>query len=276
MNTKTYCIMKGTASGLPAPECRKIRDAAIQERRYSRGEIGLTSQRFANGKDKSGGYTSKIWIQCGIHPEDESDIPYKGKVLGRKGGPSALSENSGRVRTEKTACLDGNTLLERGAGELGLDFGVLVAKTAIWAPLEAHLACGRMAKNPNIRRRRSKEKEGLIETGVRLDSNNYPNYQMKNAIKRWYGVKLMSNTFEVCHVWPDTCHDARYHTCFANLVMLPRSLAKLSDHNTRVQKVLQYRAYELFQWYPDSLGKPTKPKNYPSEWLELQIKKATP
>ena len=54
----------------------------------------------------------------------------------------------------------------------------------------------------------------------------------------------------------------------ANLVLLPRALAALTDHSPEVQQVLQFRSFELYGWYPAGQEQPTKPAHYPTEWRE--------
>lgn len=258
-----YCIKKGTEHWLSVDECRRIRDDALRSGRYGKGQIGVTSQKFSNGINKSDGYSAKVWIQCGVHPEDESLVPFKGRVSNETIG----SKQRGR----ELVCVDGNDLVAMAAVAQNMDFAALVAMSSIWAPVEEHINCGRGAKHPDTRRMKPSEERGFChEKGLRLDSNSYPNAQMKAVLKKAYGIELTPGSFETCHVWPETCYDARYHTCFANLVMLPRSIAALSDHNERVQKVLQYRAYELFEWHPEAEPAPQKPENYPKQWFEPQ------
>jgi hypothetical protein len=72
--------------------------------------------------------------------------------------------------------------------------------------------------------------------------------------------------FEACHIWPRTCYDERFHTAIANLVLLPRALAGLSDHDPEIQASLQYRAHEPYSWYPDGADIPQRPAFYPSRW----------
>lgn len=258
----TYCIKKGTETWISTEECRRIRDEAVRVGRYAKGQIGLTSQKFTNGKDKSGGYSARVWIMCDVHPEDETFIPYHVRT--------AHTESSHSVLKGEVVELDGNELFARSAEELDIDFAALVVKSAIWAPDTEHIACGKAAKYPRVRRKRPYEKRGHSAENIRLDDNRYPNSQMKAVLRKAYNIQLEAGTFETCHVWPNTCYDERYHTCFANLVMLPRALAALSDHNEHVQRVLQYRAYELFNWYPAECEVPTKPENYPTDWFRLQ------
>lgn len=120
---------------------------------------------------------------------------------------------------------------------------------------------------PNTRRCRTGqgERRGQILDGVKLDDNTYAN----QAIKRAVGIPdncLVG--FESCHIWPNTCYDHRYNTTIANLVLIPRAIAGLSDHDPEVQAVLQYRSYELYGWYPEGQQCPSKPDFYPRTWRE--------
>lgn len=108
---------------------------------------------------------------------------------------------------------------------------------------------------------------------VKLDSNNKANQAIKRAIlydlKEKYG-KLYQHTenirvfkdFEACHIWPKTCYNAQYHTSIANVVLLPRPLASLTDHCEAVRAILKYRAWELFRFKPADESEPEKPKYY--------------
>ena len=162
---------------------------------------------------------------------------------------------------------------------------LLIARTALWAKKEDHLRCkskdGRdiYAASPHVRRKRVGEKRGEYtdvegnevyrEKGKKyyLDDNSYPNAQMKAALKR---QGIIPKGYETCHIWEETCYDPRYHTCFANLVLLPRAIASLSDHDDNIRDILKYRAYKLFDFWPDEYNPPPveEPKNYPSEWHE--------
>jgi hypothetical protein len=123
---------------------------------------------------------------------------------------------------------------------------------------------GMAAMFPKVRRARigQGEQRGQIVEGVRFDDNTYANV----AIKRALGIGKSAEGFEACHIWPLTCYDQRYHTAIANLVLLPRALAGLSDHDIEIQKALQYRAFELYGWWPIEMSQPVKPAFYPSEW----------
>ncbi len=134
----------------------------------------------------------------------------------------------------------------------------LVAKSSIWTPKEKVTEA---PIYPNVRRGR-KEDKGREIAGVRIDDNTYANAAIKKAISK--DVKF--EDFEVCHIWPGTTYDERYHTLLQNLVMLPRALAALSDHMEDVISLLKYRAWELYGWHPAGTEIPQKPAFYPSSW----------
>lgn len=153
-----------------------------------------------------------------------------------------------------------------------IHLSLLIADTGLWVNPEFHnrlvLDTGSAAMFPMVRRARigHGEQRGQIVDGVRFDDNTYANV----AIKRAAGLGKSAVGFEACHIWPGTCYDARYHTAIANIVLLPRALAGLSDHAIEIQTALQYRAYELYKWYPETMPQPVKPEFYPSKWREPQ------
>lgn len=164
--------------------------------------------------------------------------------------------------------IDGNRILNKALESLGINLPFLIANVTIWANPEVFNIL-KSDNNfgvyyPNTRRYRStKEEKNQILDGIRLDDNTYANY----AIKKSIGHDQASN-FMACHIWPDTCYDHRYHTCIANLVLIPKSVSGLSDHDSLTIECLKYRSYELYGWYPKEQSKPDKPKNYPENWLD--------
>lgn len=169
--------------------------------------------------------------------------------------------------------IKGKDVQSTAAIKLNVDFAALIALSSIWAPKEAHEAChdghGSYASVPNCRRKRHNEPRGEVN-GVIYNDNTRPNSKMKAMARMYYNVDL--EEFTVCHVWPDTCYDVRYHTCFANLVLIPAAIHSLTDYDSHVEACLKYRAYELFRWKPDEEDIPKKPDNYPTEWLELECR----
>lgn len=67
------------------------------------------------------------------------------------------------------------------------------------------------------------ERRGQFVDGVRLDDNTYANQAIKIAA---IGSREIEG-FHTSHVWPGSCYDPRYHTCIANLVLIPAPLAGL-------------------------------------------------
>ena len=163
-------------------------------------------------------------------------------------------------------------LLEDACAKHLIRLDVLVAETALWASPETHRhqlhVHGSAAVFPKIRRARlgQGEKRG-VKNKEGLDDNSYANVVIKRAL----GMHRKSIVgFECCHIWPNSCYDTRYHTAIANLVLIPRALASLTDHNPEIQTALQYRAYELYGWHPEEKLAPEKPENYPYNWRSPQ------
>jgi hypothetical protein len=164
--------------------------------------------------------------------------------------------------------IDGDKELESALIKLNIDLAQLVAQTALWASPDVFQLLmkenGNGAWYPNTRRWRQNKGEIVGQTicNVYLDKNNYPN----TAIKRAIGLDRDVDKYHACHIWPDSCYDERYHTCIANLVLLPRAIAGLSDHDTLTQQSLRYRSYELYNWHPEGEAPPKMPNGYPNKW----------
>jgi hypothetical protein len=164
--------------------------------------------------------------------------------------------------------LYGDKELESTLMKLNIDLARLLAQTALWASPDVFRLL--MEENhdgtwyPNTRRYRQNRGEisGQTVGNVYLDTNNYPN----TAIKRAIGLDRDVQNYHACHVWPESCYDERYHTCIANLVLLPRAIAGLSDHDTLIQQSLRYHSYELYKWHPQGEATPKMPNGYPKEW----------
>lgn len=133
-----------------------------------------------------------------------------------------------------------------------------IAETSLWVPKDK---IENTAVYPNVRRGRAKDK-GRIIKNIRIDDNTYANRAIKVAISK--GIKF--EDYEVCHIWPKTTYDEKYHTLLQNLVLIPRVLSGLSDHLEDVVDMLKYRAWELYGWYPSEYEKPERPEYYPESW----------
>ena len=166
-------------------------------------------------------------------------------------------------------------LFDFAIADLGIDLTRLVAATAIWVRpsdnpkfgkpryLARRARPGQGERRGEIVRELSPDDDGLL-VDVRLDDNSYANLALKRALGGAAGYQ----GFEVCHIWPLTCYDVRYHTLLPNLVLLPRALAGLSDHSPQIQACLQFRAFSLFGWHPRENPVPLRPKAYPENWRE--------
>ena len=161
--------------------------------------------------------------------------------------------------------MNGTDLLAQVSHDLGIDLSALVARCAIWADPGVFHQVARATPHgawyPNTRRIRPGERRGTMDGDVRLDDNTLANIAIKQAV--FARANRDCKGFHVCHVWPSTCYDPRYHTSLANLVLLPAALAGLYDHDTGIAALLQFRAYDLFNWHPLDLPGPACPPNYP-------------
>jgi hypothetical protein len=162
---------------------------------------------------------------------------------------------------------DAQELLKSACLKRQVRFTDLVADTGLWAHPETHrrqLSRGSAAVYPQIRRARIGQGEQRdVKNGEGFDDNSYANITIKRALGM-HRSKIIG--FECCHIWPNSCYDARYHTVIANLVLLPRALASFSDHDPEVQAALQYRSFELYGWHPDDTPVPHRPDDYPMQW----------
>lgn len=110
---------------------------------------------------------------------------------------------------------------------------------------------------------------GLSKT-VKADDNTYANQYIKKAVLASFkdrfgglGTSLYDcfRDYEACHIW-DLPDDRRYYASIANLVLLPRSIAGLSDHNNDVKALLKYEAFQRFGFVPDGANNPNAPSFY--------------
>lgn len=129
-----------------------------------------------------------------------------------------------------------------------------------------------------VKRAKNGKKEEY-ESGVRFDNNTYANTAIKTAVLKGlkhYGIytasKRLFHGYEACHIWPETCYDARYHTSVGNIVLLPREVAGLTDHCQAVKELLKYEAWERFRFKPVGEDIPAKPKFYNDiDWRNPEI-----
>lgn len=134
----------------------------------------------------------------------------------------------------------------------------------------------------NCKYRRAKNGEQRRQTisgGIILDDNTMANQAIKKAVLKGlekYGIhktdiKIFKG-FEACHIWENTCYDERYHTSVANLVLIPREIAGLTDHCDAVKELLKYESFNRFGFLPNvdnngviiQMQQPVEPNIYKS------------
>ena len=106
---------------------------------------------------------------------------------------------------------------------------------------------------------------------VIADDNTIANQAIKRAIIESFNIKYGKSfnlglfdsfkDYEVCHIW-DMPTDPRYYACIENLVLIPRGLAGLSDHNDDVKGLLRYEAKQRFGFVPEGKTAPGIPPFY--------------
>lgn len=97
------------------------------------------------------------------------------------------------------------------------------------------------------------------------DDNTRANIAIKSAVLYGLGWSPLSDFrkfhgFEACHIY-DKVSDPRYYTSIMNLILVPRSLAALTDFNDYVKSVLKYRVFTLFNFTAGEPA-PTMPHDY--------------
>lgn len=164
--------------------------------------------------------------------------------------------------------IDGYEELIKAEKQSIIDLTELVAYTGIWANPKVFDCLKKQNQfgvwYPNMRRARNIERRRDRINGVTLDDNTYA----RKSILFATGIQQKNiKNYHACHVWADSCYDEKYHTCIANLVLIPAPLAGLTDHHPEIAEILKYRAFDLFDWY---LGEspPAKSIKYSSLWKE--------
>jgi len=169
---------------------------------------------------------------------------------------------------------DGKILVERAATELKIDLAALIASCSLWVHPDAVAFLtarrGHAVWFANTRRKRPGEARRVHgEDGCILDDNNKANLAIKSAIFR---NRTDCLNMHVCHIWPRTCYDPRYHTALPNLVLIPAALSALTDYDTHIEQCLKFRSFELYGWYPGAEAQPVRPAGYPDidKWRGFQ------
>lgn len=164
--------------------------------------------------------------------------------------------------SKKSEVIDGNEVISRWMeANKGKLFDV-IARTAVFCPktvFEAVKGDGNTAyiKNKDgllfVRRLSREGKKGHLDSSNKyiLDDNTYINQAFK---KLCGGDQRKYTNFITCHIYGGLSRNPKIFSAIANIVLLPKALAGLSDHCDEVMNLLQHRAYELYRWYPKEEG----------------------
>ena len=140
-----------------------------------------------------------------------------------------------------------------------------VAKFAIFCTVECYNQnkfIKHAEQNLLFCRRKAKQKEKRGETGnvygmdIIWDDNSAINYRFKALLN--YGKSQDESqkfkNYTVCHVYSGLSHNPLFFSSTANIVLLPNTLAGLSDHCDIIKDLLAHRVYQMFKWYPETEG----------------------
>lgn len=113
---------------------------------------------------------------------------------------------------------------------------------------------------PFVRTVRDTARRGQVEDRggvlVGLDDNKSPTdaFLWCNGLKR-------PREAQFNHIYADSS-DPESYTSLANLCVTPSFIAKLTDTDSRVRSIMQYRAFELYRWAPKDTAQPERPRGY--------------
>lgn len=161
--------------------------------------------------------------------------------------------------------IDGIREMREAMKALGINLNELIARTSLWVHPECYQFHTKVHGNgiyyQNVRRMKKGERKRQIIDGILADDNTYANF----AAKKLLGIKHAHiRNYAVCHIYENSCYDSKYHTELANLVLIPRPLASLSDYLPETIETLKYRSYESYGFFIGTA--PNRPDNYPEVW----------
>jgi hypothetical protein len=225
---------------------------------------GLATLRYAVGlyrefRDGENGVSTSDHSAV-FSPAAEPETERPGAECNSRGSARKRIGPVAPVDGTNPSILNGDDILLKVTAGLGIDLPRLIARSAVWVDPSVFRALRKKIPHgtwfPNCRRGKNGEPKRGVVDGVRFDDNTMANLAIKLAV---LGSRDRCTRMHVCHVWPETCYDVRYHTSLANLVLLPAPLAGFSDHHQVVAECLRYRSYELFGWHPEETAAPEMP-----------------
>jgi hypothetical protein len=164
-----------------------------------------------------------------------------------------------RFRTLHDFALNGYTALEeliRASAYKSIEQAV--ASLTLFSHPETVRQTGCKAVFPTIRnaarRRQTAEVDGRL---LAYDDNKSPT----DAFLWCNGITKKLKDVQFNHVYLNSQDPAQY-TSLANLCVTPAFLAKLTDTNEPVRKLLRYRVFDLYRWVPTAHEVPAEPVGY--------------
>jgi hypothetical protein len=141
----------------------------------------------------------------------------------------------------------------------------LVASNSMWVSKSVCTKIGTVF--PQTIRTSKREDRGRVVNGLTL----YDNHPAQDAF--WAAIGSNGRHFEnanVCHVYSERgVQDPQHFTRLANLLVLPKSLASLSDSDVGpVRDILRYRTYKLYGYRGPDRKRPPRPAYYPKVWAQ--------
>jgi hypothetical protein len=113
-----------------------------------------------------------------------------------------------------------------------------------------------------IRRARGGEKRGTTVDGVMVCDNQSPTLAFLWANEIVEPPQPREVQFN--HLYP-LSQNPDYYTSLANIFITPAFLAKLTDTNQEIMNLLRYRAWEIYEFFPEIAKNQKKPFNQPTK-----------
>ena len=171
---------------------------------------------------------------------------------------------SGGSRTMMDFGLDGRAAFEAViASSQYRTLEQAVASLALFSHPHTVRQTGGKALFPTIRNpRRVGQFDFHGDRRVLLDDNKSPT----DAFLWANGLARRKADTQFNHVYAAS-QDPDAYTALPNICMTPAFVAKLTDTNKGIRRLLQYRSYRLYQWTPKGHAPPEQPEQYETlEW----------
>jgi len=143
--------------------------------------------------------------------------------------------------------------------------------------LGAHAVCNavRISKQHSSLGKQCGEKVPIAEGGeAMLDENCIPDGIFKFCFKPSVSRSIKRNNAytQLNHIYQCAGRGPDYFANLANLCLTPNFIAKLTDEDETIQKMLQYRAFQLYCFNPEGFDFSEQAEEFSSlSWFEMPI-----